>query len=101
MDDLAARGVDEYDVLLHLGDGVLVDQVVRGGQQRDVDGDEVGVLQQVVELHVLRVGNGLDPVRRRVSVITKHLRAESVHLLGKLLSNHASTYDSNLKKNVT
>ena len=49
-------------MFLHLGDGVLVDEMLSVGQEGNVDRDEVGVGQQFVHLNVASIGDGGDPV---------------------------------------
>lgn len=97
VDDLAPGGVDEDDVLLHLGDGVLVNEVVGLFEQRYVDGDDGAVLQEVVQLDVLGVGDGGDPVLGRVRVEAQDLLAQAGDLLDRLLSDQARADNAHLK----
>ena len=49
VDDAAARGVDDPDRRLDLVQRLVADQAERLGRLGEVDGDEVGDLQQLVE----------------------------------------------------
>ena len=90
------RCVDDDDVLPHLADVLPVDEVPGGVQQGDVDGDEVGVAEEVVELHVLRVGDGGDPVVRGVGVVAEDLVHEAGDLLDGLLADQPGADDADL-----
>ena len=83
-------------MLLHLCDALLVDEVPGGVQERNVDGDEVGVTEEVVQLHVLGVGDCGDPVGGGVGVVAEHLVHQAGNLLDGLLADQPGADDADL-----
>ena len=61
--------------------GHRVDEMVGFRQQRNVDGDDVSVGQQLIHGDVLGVGDGGDPVVGWVSVIAEDLKNKQPRLL--------------------
>ena len=53
-DERAAAVVDEDDAVLHLCDRVPVDDALGFGEQRAVQGNHVGLMQQGIEIRILR-----------------------------------------------
>jgi len=53
VDDPAPGSVHEQGILLHLFEGGIAEQVLGFGRERSVDRDEVGALEELVELHQL------------------------------------------------
>ena len=51
----------------------LVDEMVSFRQKRDVNGDDVGLSEELVHGDVLSIGNGLDPVMSWVGIETEDL----------------------------
>ena len=52
---LAPGVVDEHHAVLHLGDGLAVDHAGGLRQQRGMDGDDVGLTVQGVQIHILGI----------------------------------------------
>ena len=48
--------VQQNDPVLHLGDGVLIDDALGGGEQGAVQGDDIGGGQQGIQVHIFRDG---------------------------------------------
>ena len=81
-------GVDDVDAVLHLGDRLLVDEglAVEGGS---MEGDEIGVSENLVHLGILHVLI-LDAFNM-IDVISKNLHAESLCLATETLTDAAVT----------
>ena len=75
--------IETTDVL-HLRKGLLVDEMVGLGQEWHVDGEEVGLPEDRVHVHVAAVLNGLDPLVVGVDVEAEDPLHEPAYLLGRL-----------------
>src|SRR5262249_60324708 len=51
VDDAATGAVQQPHPILHLGDGVPVDDVARGVCERYVNGNEIGLVKNLLEIH--------------------------------------------------
>ena len=81
VDDAAAGGVDDAHRGLDLGERLLADEAERLGRLRQVDGDEVGLGEQLVEAHELDAElAGLGAAS--VGVVGDDLHAEALEPLG-------------------
>ena len=76
VDDGTAGGIDQDGRLLHLPERPLVDQVPRLGQQRGVDGDEVGLREQCVPVGVRGVELALGREVRAQGVVVQDAHPE-------------------------
>ena len=72
-----------FVIYLHVTD--LVDEMIGVLEQGYVDGEDVGVLQQVIQIHILSIGNLLDPFRSWKGIKTKEL-FEQVRTLSQQIS---------------
>ncbi len=90
---LAARGVDEDDAVLHLGDGVSVDELGRGRIERSVEGDVVRLAQQFIHLdqHDAHLARRLFQGQR---VKDEDVHAERLGPLGDQLADTAEADDA-------
>ena len=75
-DDPAARGIHDQHTLLHLGEGLCVDQVARLLGEGHVDGDHIGTRKELIERHHLDP----EPLRRLLGdqrVVGDHTHAQA------------------------
>lgn len=49
LDEFTAAGIDEHGTRFHAGEGVLIDQVPCFGEERDMEADNIGGGEQIVE----------------------------------------------------
>ena len=75
IDELAARGVHDPDTLLHPGEPVRVDQVPGFRQRRHVQGNDVGLRNQLVEIDERHAG-GVGGARREERVVGQDVHVE-------------------------
>ena len=73
IDEAAAPGVDQHRAVLHPRERPFVDQMVRRRQQRAVQADDVGVVQQFVERDIARAE------RDQLVVVRRHRVREYMH----------------------
>lgn len=52
IDELAAGGIDDDGILLHLSQGFIIDQVVVGGGRIGMEGDDIAFLQQGIQIGI-------------------------------------------------
>ena len=79
-----------FVIYLHVTD--LVDEMIGVLEH----GEDVGVLQQVIQIHILSIGNLLDPFWSWKGIKTRNFSNKSGHFLNKFLANETSAYDSDL-----
>ncbi len=89
-DDRAARRVHEDDAVLHLRDRVLVHEAARLGRGRDVEADEVGPLEELVEV-VHELG---ERVVRDLRVVREDLHPEGLRAAGDLGADQAGAHEA-------
>ncbi len=76
VDDAPSGGVDQPEAGLGVGQKFLADEPGRLGRFRDVDGDEIGLADQVVEGHQFG-SHRPRPLSRQVRVVRNQSHAES------------------------
>ena len=97
--DLASWGIDQDNMLPHLGNGVLVDQMIGVFKQGHVDADHVGVLQQSIQINVFCIRYSSNPIVGRKGIVAKDLLNKSGQFFHAFLANQSGTNDTNLEKN--
>ena len=88
---LAAGAVDDYHAVPHFGDGFPVDDVAVGVQQRHVEGDDIRLGQQGVEVHIGDLGFHC---RIAPQVIGQNPAAEAGEIPGNLGADPAGADDA-------
>ncbi len=93
VDELSAAGVDDHHAVLHLADGVVVDEVLRLLRQGAVQGDDVRAVVELVECgidHLVLAGK----VVVGIEVVGQYVHAEAAEDADELLGYLARADDA-------
>ena len=93
VDDAAAAHVQDNGVVLHLGDGLGIEQVAGLIVQRHMDGDEVRNLQHLVDAHALGVLL-LEDVSGQIGVVSDDVHLEHAGQLAHALADAAKAQNA-------
>ena len=88
---LTAGVVDQHHAVLHLGQGVTVDHAGGLGQQGGMDGDDVGLAVQSIQIHILGV---LTDGVVLVHVVGQNAAAEAAEALDDGIADLAGAHDA-------
>lgn len=96
VNESAAREVHDFHAVFHLGDGFLVDQAACGIEQRQMEGDEVGIRKQIFEICLVLypAGEFQSGFNGKVRVIAHNVHIEMERGVGQLASDGAKTDDT-------
>src|SRR5919202_751050 len=95
IDDRPAGRVDQPGALLHVEQPLAVEQTVRIRRQWNVDGDDVGPLDEIVEICPANAEDVLVDAADGRKVIVEHVDVEALEAHGHLLPDPTHTDDPN------